>query len=458
MTGQYQKLSALISLWMALTVALTQTVQAQGQRIAIIRDVEIEALVRDYARPILRAAGVNPRYVDIVVTADKSFNAFVADGTRIFINAGAIEQTKVPNELIGIIAHETGHLAGGHLARVRQAVAQAQALAVLTTILGAGAVVAGAATGQGGAVSAGLAGAASGGAVARRSFLTYARSEERAADRAAVKYLKATKQSGAGMLTVFERFGDQALFSARYADPYAQSHPFPRDRLSRVKKDVESSPYFGAKDPERLVLRHKLVQAKLAGFTKNARQVQRAYPRKDKTLPARYARAISAYRFGRLNPAIRQIDALIRDYPDNPHFHALKGQAYFEGGRPEKAIAPMQKAVQLSGGAPLFQIDLGAAMIASENRKYLDAGIQNLRKGLTSDPGSITGFRFLARGYAEKGDTTRAQLATALGSFISGDIKGAKVQAKRAQANLKRGSPEWLQAEDILTYKPLRLR
>lgn len=443
---------------MSLTIALTQTVQAQGKRISIIRDVEIEQLVRDYSKPILRAAGINPRFVDIVVTADKSFNAFVADGTRIFINAGAIEQTKTPNELIGIIAHETGHLAGGHLARVRQAIAQAQALGALAAILSAGAVVAGAATGSGDAVRAGMAGAAASGGVAQRSFLSYARSEERAADRAAVKYLEATQQSGAGMLTVFQKFADQALFSARYADPYAQSHPFPRDRLNRVKKDVENSRYYNKRDSEQLILRHKMAQAKLAAFTKNARQIQRAYPRKDKSLPARYAKAISAYRFGRLNPAIRQIDALIKDYPQNPHFWALKGQAYFEAGQAKRAIEPYRKATSLSGNEPLFQISLGIAMVASDDGRYLEQGIQALRGGLSKDPGSATGYRFLARGYAAKGDTARAQVATALGSFISGDIGAAKMQAKRAQANLKRGSPEWLQAEDILTYKPLRLR
>ncbi len=435
--------------------------EAQGRLIRRIRDTEIEALLRDYAKPLFGAAGIGAASIGIVLVDDRSFNAFVADGRRIFINTGALMQAKTPNQIIGVLAHETGHLAGGHLFRLRQELARAQVIAAIAAILGAGAMVAGAQTGGtlGGDIARSGAGiAAAGSSVAARTFLSYARGEELAADQAALSYLAATGQSARGMIEVFRKFADQAMLAARYADPYAQSHPMPRQRIAQIEEDARKSRYWDRADPAGLKLRHDLARAKLSGFTEGARTVARRYPKRDKSLPARYARAISAYRSGSLQQALREIDALIKAQPRNPYFWELKGQAYYEKGKPRQALAPLRKAVALAPDAGLIRILYGAALVEIGDKASLKEAITQLRRGLNADGEAADGYRFLARAYAARGETSLAQLATAQQYFTEGNFEAAQQMAKRARAKLKRGSPGWLRAEDIVTYKPPDLR
>ena len=432
--------------------------EAQTRRVNIIRDAELEKLVRDYARPILGVAGVGASHVEIVLVADNSFNAFVADGRRIFVHSGAILESETPNELIGVIAHETGHLAGGHLARLRDALSKAKALSLLAGLLGAGAVAGGIASGSRDATNVGQAVASSGSSFAQRSLLAYMRTEESAADRAAFSYLQRTRQSSRGMLRVFERFADQALFASRYADPYVLSHPMPRERISQMQRLAASSRYYDKKDPPDLLARHALARAKLLAFTAHPKRVNRAYPKSDKSLAARYARAIVTYRYGKPSRAVKAIDNLIRSQPKNPFFWELKGQTLVDAGRPKDAIDPLRKAITLAPDEGLIRIALGQALVAAGDKRYLDDGIRQLRAGLSKENASTIGFRYLAQAYARKGNQPLAELATAQGNFIAGNIKQAKVHAKRAQAKLKRGSPAWLQADDIISYKAPKVR
>ena len=313
----------------------------------VLRDTETEQLLREYTRPILRAAGLEKQNIQMVIINQSVFNAFVADGRRIFVNYGAILQSETPNQIIGVMAHETGHLAGGHLAKMREQMAQAQTQMIIAMLLGAGAMVAGA---QGGGGNSGLANAGAAmfsapGEMIRRNLLSYVRQQEENADRAGVKFLTATGQSAKGMYETFKRFTDESLFAARGADPYVQSHPMPAERVAALEELARSSPYWDKKDDPALQLRHDMVRAKISAFMERQDTVYRRYPLSNNSLPARYAHAISTYLHGDLRSALTQIDALIQQQPNNPYFYEVRGQALLEGGKPQEAIAPLRKAV-----------------------------------------------------------------------------------------------------------------
>jgi predicted Zn-dependent protease len=434
-------------------LALAPAADARNQRQTVIRDAEIEALLRDYAEPIFAAAGVSSRDADIVLVLNKEFNAFVASGRRIVVHTGTLLEAETPNEVIGVLAHETGHLAGGHLEGLRNEVARAQAIGAVVSLLGMAGVVAGATSGATSGAKMGTAFATMGPGIAERSLLSYRRTQELAADRAALSYLNATHQSAKGMVKTFERFADQQLFSARYADPYAQTHPMARDRLQQLQNAAQETPYWDAVDSDRLQLRHDMMRAKLSGFSESPSMVGRRYPRSDDSMPAQYARAIVAYRTGGTREAVRAIDALIQRVPNYPYFHELKGQALLEAGHASEAIAPLRQAVALAPEAGLIRIMLGHALLQTGNDAQLDDAVANLIHGLGSEPLASDGYRHLATAYHRQGKVAEAELATAEGLLIDGDIDSAKVFAQRAQAKFSRGSPGWLKADDIISYE-----
>lgn len=438
---------------LAASVALpSQPASAAG--VSIVRDAETEALIQEYAAPIFEVAGIGAGTVQIFLVPDDRFNAFVADASRMFINTGAIMTAETPNEIIGVLAHETAHLAHGDLAGIRQTMANSSTAALIGALLGAGAVLAGSAAGLQGMGQMGTGIMAGSMHAAQRNVLAYVRAQEAAADRTAIDYLNATGQSGQGMATVMARLANEVLLSSRGADPYTQSHPLPADRLSTIKALVSGSKYAGRTDPPDLQRRHDLVRAKLVGFTLTPQQVGRRFPQSDTSLPARYARAIAAYRSGALDPAIRRIDELIESEPDNPFFWELKGQALFEGGRAGEAVAPLEKAVSLAPRSGLLRILYGQALVGTEQKDNVALAIKNLTVGLQADPDVPIGWRTLARAHALAGNIPMAELATAERLFVQGNFREARIHATRAQESLKNGSPGWLRASDIVAYKP----
>ncbi len=256
------------------------------------------------------------------------------------------------------------------------------------------------------------------------------------------------------MLDLFKRLGNEALFNTRYIDPYLQSHPLPPERVAALEVLVKASPYFDRKDSPELQLRHDLMRAKLSGFLDRPDTVARRYPLGDHSLPARYARAISTYRHGDLRDALPQIDGLIQTEPNNPYFHELKGQALLEGGRPADAVAPLRRAVTLAHGAPLIDIMLGQALIATNNTKNAEEAVPLLRAALSREPEAPDAYAQLAMAYGRKGDLANADLAAAQAAFNRGDVKTARQLASRAKTRLPVGSPAWVQADDIVNVKP----
>ncbi len=426
---------------------------AQGPGLRVIRDTEIENLLRDYARPILKVAGLAQHNVKVVIVNNDSFNAFVMDGRHIFVFAGALFDTKTPNELIGVIAHETGHLAAGHLIRLRERLARAQTMSIIAMIAGAAAAVAGAKAGVSGSGNIGAAALLAPQAAIQNSLLAYARTQEDQADHAAIKFLTASHQSGEGMVDLFKRLSDENLYASRSINPYMQNHPMPTDRVAAIETLAKAAPYWNRKDPPALQLRHDLMRAKLSGFLEPPSTVLRRYPRGNHSLAARYARAISAYRNGDLRRAIGMIDDLIRSEPNNPYFNELKGQALLEGGRPTEAIAPLRRAVALSNQAPLISIMLGQAMVATNDKKYANEAVRLLQRAVQREPEMPGAYEQLAMAYGREGDLARADLASAHAAFNRGDIKTAHLLASRAKTRLKVGSPAWVRADDIVNTK-----
>ena len=423
----------------------------------ILRDTEAEALLREYTRPILRAAGLEKQNIQMVIINDPNFNAFVADGRRIFVNYGAIMQSETPNQLIGVLAHETGHLAGGHLAKLREQLARAQTQMLVAMLLGAGAIIAGASKGTSGVglSDAGAAAVAGPGEMIRRSLLSYQRQQEENADRAGVKFLTMTGQSPKGMYDTFRRFTNESLFAARGADPYLQSHPMPAERVAALEQIGRASPYWDKKDDPALQLRHDMMRAKISAFMERQDTVYRRFPLSNTSLPARYARAITTYLHGDLNSALAQIDGLIQAQPNNPYFYELRGQAMLEGGRPNEAIAPLHKAIALSNNSPLIEMLLGQALVATDNKAHTDEAIALLRAAVARETEAPLGYSQLAMAYGKKGDYAEADLASAQAAYLRGDNKTARQLAARAKTRFAVGTPGWVRADDIVTAKPL---
>lgn len=442
------------TLSLAAAVAVTGTLNAFAQNVPVIRDAEIEALVRDYARPIFKAAGLANDGIDIVLVNDRSFNAFVT-GRRMFINTGALMAAETPNEIIGVIAHEAGHIAGGHQLKLREQLERAKTMAIIATLLGAGAIVAGATTNNRGLAGAGMGVAAGGGEMAQRSILAYQRGEEVTADRSAITYLNATGQSGMGMLKTFARFQSALSLSGTQIDPYRISHPMPQERIANLEVLVKQSPYVDKIDPPALQQRHDMMRVKIAVYMEGQAALSRLVRKMPGSLAAQYGDAQATYLYGNLGTALVKTNALIKAQPKNPYFQELRGDILMKANKPKDAAEAYAKAVSLDPArSGLLPVSYGQALMAVGTPDSLKKAVAQINIGLGRDKENADGYRYLAQAYGELGNVTAAELATAEGHFYSGNYKDAKIFAMRAQKTLKRGEPGWIRAQDIINYTP----
>ena len=420
--------------------------------LALIRDAEIEGLLRNFSRPIFKTARIDANSVKVYVIADDQINAFVAGGQRIFINTGLITKARSPSEIIGVLAHESGHIAGGHLARLNNEMAQASAERIIGMLIGAAAVVGGAAAGVNGAAQAGSGIMAGTQGIAQRNLLAYQRSMEAAADQAALKFLLATKQSPAGMLSLFQKLMNDSLASLDRADPYLFSHPMPLDRIRTLEQEAHKSPYFAKADDPGLVLRLSLAKAKLSGFMDSPQKVFQRYPTSDNSLSARYARSIAMFRRGDIRNAMPIIDGLTKELPQNPYFWELKAQAFMENGQAVNGIPAIKKARELLPNNGLLTHLHAALLLSTEDPSKADEALSLLRLAKKTEPDMPVIYKDMSRAYGLKGDPARADLAAAEFAWATGDKKLALGKAKLAQERFKRGTPEWLRANDLLTF------
>ncbi|MGH1398733.1 MAG: M48 family metalloprotease [Alphaproteobacteria bacterium] len=416
--------------------------QAYGQ--SIIRDTEIEDIFREWTQPILKTADIPQKNVNIVLVQSPQINAFVAGGANIFFYTGLLQKTENPDEVIGVFAHELGHIAGSHLIAQRQALERASYESILGTVLGIGAALVG-----GGDASAAIIRGSQGLAASR--YLAHSRVHESAADQAALRYFEGAGFNPEGLKTFLQKLqGEELLPTSRQVE-YVRTHPLTHNRITAVENRAAQSPHKDAKFPAHWYEQHARMKAKLLGFIDPGR-VAWDYDDRDQSIPARYARAIAAYRESRVEDAVAGINALIADEPDNPHFHELKGQMLVEFARVEEAIPAYAKAVKLRPDAALFRIAYAHALLQDSDKAHRGIAIDNLQRALRDEPRSTRAHRLLARAYGQMGNEDLAKLHLAEEALLQRRIPYARRQAESVEQSAKPKSKELLMARDMLAY------
>jgi predicted Zn-dependent protease len=421
---------------------LLASTQTAASAETYIRDTEIEADIQAMMAPIWKVAGLDPNALHIYLIQDKQLNSFVAGGQNEFINTGLILRAKTPNQLIGVLAHETGHISGGHLTRFQDAVRNASIEGIIAMVVGAAASVVGRGSGGGAAML-----PAEG--VAERAFLQYSVGQEAAADQAALSFLDRSGQSARGLLEFFQILQGEELLSGVRQDPYLRSHPLTSQRIEYVRNHVERSRFSDLPDSAANVELLKRIKAKLEAFISSPSSTLAAYPEKDQSVIARYARAIAYYRIPQLDKALPAIDGLIRDFPKDPYFRELKGQMLFENGRIADAIPPYEEAIRLAPGAPLLRISLAQAYIETNDPAMDKRAIAHLNDALRTEDKEAGAWRLLATAYGRDNQMGMAALALAEEGLSAGKKKVAQQQANRAKALLPKNSTAYNRAENI---------
>lgn len=433
----------------ALGLAALLTPTAEGQ--SLIRDTEIEDTIRDFSDPILIAANLDPADVRIRIINDPVPNAFVAGGQQIFFHTGLITTAQNPNELIGVIAHETGHIAGGHLARSRQAMQDAALPAYIAMGVGILAIAAG-------QPEAGISLLSGAPAFAQGAFVRHTQVQESAADQAAVTFLDATGQSGRGLISYFDRQFRPNEFMTRRVPAYMLTHPFTSDRVEALRQRVEASPFADAQDSPEDMRRFQMMRAKIIGFLRPVSETFSLYPASDLSLPARYARAIAFYRRPDFPRATQEIAALIEEHPDNPYFQELMGQMLFERGMAAESLPYHRRSLELLPGEPLFQVNLARALNAAGGRAHLEESVALLTAATHTEPDNALAWREMSTAQGELGDQGLALLASAEQYFVGGNLPMAQNFAERARRSLAPQTVSWRRADDLvmLTRNGLR--
>jgi predicted Zn-dependent protease len=427
---------------LALAEAAVAHDESAGNRVSLLRDTEIEGDLQVMMTPVWKAAGLDPEAVHVYLVSDDSINSFVAGGQNIFINSGLLLRADKPNQLIGVLAHETGHIAGGHLYKGAEAMHNASIEEILAMAAAVAATVAGRGSGGGGA----LLGAAG---VGQRAYLSFSVTQEATADHAAMNYLDATRQSARGLLQFFEKLQTEELLIGAHEDPYLMDHPLTQQRIDYVRDHVERSSYSNNPDPPLYVEMLKRCQAKTAAFTEPPTSTLAKYPDQDRSLLARYARAIAYYRMPNLDKALPSIDALIHDYPRDPYFRELKGQMLFENGRISQAVQPYEDALRLNPGAPLLRIELAQVYIENNDPTQNKRAIAYLSDALRTEDKDVDGWHLLATAYGRDNQIGMAALSLAEEGLAADNKKKALAQAVRAEHLLPKSGAAHARAQVI---------
>jgi len=430
----------ILAMGAALAFQAAHPAAAQG-RIAVVSDAETEAMLREYSDPIFRAAGIDPGAVKIHLVNDPNLNAFVAGGQQMFVHTGLITIVDTPSELIGVIAHETGHMSGGHLVKRREEFESMSMPVIASMILGVGAIAAG----QGDAGMALIMGSQH---IATRSLLAFTREQEASADQAGATFLQRSGQSGKGMLDLFSTMRDQELLTANRQDPYARSHPMSGARLAALETRVTASPYFDKQESPARIHQFKMVQAKLHGFLDDPAVTFNRYPASDKSDYALYARSVAYHRTGQLDKALAELEPLLEHEANNPYIWEVKGQIYFESGKVEDAIAAYRRSVELKPSDEQLHLGLGRALLAREGTDATPEAIRHLQIATKSGEQAF-GYYQLSIAYGQLDNIGMAELSAAQYYDALGSVGEAKAHATRAAKLLTQGSPEWLRAQDI---------
>lgn len=434
------RLLAHLGALLALLVLAAQPVAAQS----ILRDAETEALFRDMSAPLIAAAGLDPRNVDVVLINDPSLNAFVAGGQAIYLHSGLINEAQSVGEVQGVIAHELGHITGGHVISDGGGKA-AQGISIMSLLLGAAAAAVGAGEAAMGVIMAGQ-------QAALGKYLAFNRSQEASADAAGAQYLSRAGISGKGSIAFFKKLQNLEYrygYTRSYDNEFYRTHPMTSDRIATLQDTYEQDPaYDKPYDPE-LEARFQRVKAKLSGYVSEPQQTLRAWPVTMSGIPARYARAYAYHKDAHVDKALAEAEALLTKAPDDPYFLELKGQILLESGRPHEALEPLRRATEKTQNQPLIATTFGHALIATEDPANFKEAERVLKAAVVRDRRNPFAWYQLGVVYAANGDTARAQLASAEQQVMSWQFPQALRSAEAAEAALPKGSPDWIRAQDI---------
>lgn len=425
--------------FLILLIVPNTAVRAQS----ILRDAEMELFFHQISDPLFEAAELTPKNVHMYLIGDKSLNAFVTGGQNIFIHAGLFLEADHVGQLIGVIAHETCHIACAHRIAGRDAAAAAGNYSILSMVLGAVAIAAGAG-------DAGLGLILGGQTTSQFQYLAYNRGQESEADIAGARYLEATGQSGRGLIEFFEKLRDQEVLALRRQDPYVRSHPLNRTRIQRLENVVSSSPYYNTAPDDAINKQFRRLQAKLYGFVHKPRATLAKYPTSDTSVEARYARVYAYHKALEWDLAIAEADELIKLEPFNPYFHEIKGQILFENHKVDEALESFEQAIRFAPTEPLLKTAYGQAILSKDDKSLIPSAIYILEEATRNDPYNTFAWYNLARAYGSLGNNAMANLATAERFFAARRLPQAYHHAKRAQPDLKIGSPQWIRAQDIM--------
>ena len=419
----------------------SQPVRAQS----ILRDAETEALLQEMAAPLVEAAGLRPGNVDIVLINDPSINAFVAGGQIVYIHSGLIDAADTANEVQGVIAHELGHITGGHIIRYNEGVSAATNISLLSLLLGVGAALAG-----GGEAAVGIMQAGQRAALGK--FLAFSRVQESSADAAGAEFLSLAGISGRGSLAFFGKLRNREFrygYSQDDEATFTRTHPLSGDRIATLRETYETDPAWNAPDDPELQAKFLRVKAKLFGYVSESQRTLNSYPASDQSIPARYARAYAFHKDALIDKALAETESLLETAPSDPYFLELKGQILLESGKPEEALEPLRMATEYSGNQPLIASMFGHALIATEDTANYDEAEKVLRTAVGRDRFNPFAWYQLGVVYAARGDEPRARLASAERQVMQRNYPQALRSAQVAMVGLPEGSADWIRAQDI---------
>ncbi|MCB5425439.1 M48 family metalloprotease [Altererythrobacter sp. CC-YST694] len=428
----------------ALLAALQLAIQPAAAQ-SILRDAETEKLLQDMVDPLAEAAGLGRGAVEIVLVQDNSINAFVAGGQRIYIHSGLINAADTANEVQGVMAHELGHITGGHIIRSSEGISEATNITIVSLLLGVAAIAAGAG-------EAGMGILAAGQQAAMGKYLAFSRVQESSADAAAVDFLSKAGISGRGSIEFFKKLQNlEFRYGVSQDDEagFSRTHPLTGDRITNLERDYQRDPAWNTPNNPQLEERFQRAKAKLYGYLAKPQDTLRAYPTTMTGIPARYARAYAYHKDAQVDKALTETRALIEADPQNPYFLELEGQILLESGRPRDALEPLREATRLTGNTPLIATTFGHALIATENQSNFEEAEQVLKAAVTKDRYNPFAWYQLGVVYAARGDMPRARLASAEQQSMSGQMAMALTSAEAAERGLPTGSPDWLRAQDI---------
>lgn len=445
MTYQFRRFRHFLGTVLFISTASCLAFDAEASGQSIIRDTEIERNIANWTSGVISSAGMTPSQIDIILIQSPEVNAFVAGGANIFIYTGLIDLSENVGQVVGVIAHEIGHISGGHLSRTADVGKNASFEAMLGAIVGIGAAIA---TGDSSAAAAGI---SIGQGQAMNRFLSFSRVQESTADQAGFRFLTGAGLSPVGLPSFLDKLSSQELLPVSQQSQFVRTHPLSRDRIESLQHKVDASPLKDKSFPAEWDSEYARVKAKLLGFT-SPQQVLYKYPSKDTSIPAQYARAISAYRLNQMMPALQKMDALIKLEPQNPYFHELKGQILYEFGKASQSIAPYETALNFVPDSGLIRTALAQSLIesAGKDTNKLKSAIDHLKRAEKDEPRSTTIKRLLATAYGRMGRETEARVFLAEEALMRGNRKEAARMAEISLKQLSPDSPELRRAKDII--------